>query len=65
MNERLRELRNERGFSQKQIAELIGVSTRAYSHYEQGDREPPIDILKKLCILLEVTSDYLIGLTEC
>lgn len=61
MKDRLKELRLERKLSQKQVAEYLGISTRAYSHYEIGDREPSILLLVKLCDLFEVTADYLIG----
>lgn len=64
MKDRLRELRLERNLSQRQVADYLGISTRAYSHYEIGDREPSIQILIKLCALFEVTSDYLIGLSD-
>lgn len=61
MKDRLKELRLERKLSQKQVAEYLGISTRAYSHYEIGDREPSISLLVKLCDLFEVTADYMIG----
>lgn len=62
--ERLKELRMERKLSQKYVAEQLGISTRAYSHYEQGDRDVPIALLKELCKFFDVSADYLIGLTE-
>lgn len=64
MNERLKELRVERKMSQRQVAEYLGISTRAYSHYEIGDREPSVSLLIKLCDLYDVTADYLIGRTD-
>ena len=64
MSSRLKELRIERKMSQKQVAEYLGISTRAYSHYELGDREPSVSLLIKLCELFEVTADYLIGRTD-
>lgn len=64
MLERLKELRIEKELTQKQVAEILHISTRAYSHYEQGDRDLPIELLKQLCIHYEVSSDYLIGLID-
>lgn len=64
MNEILRDLRLAKGYTQKQIAEKLGISTRAYSHYEQGDREPSIALLKQLCKEFDVSADYLIGLSD-
>lgn len=64
MNERLKELRLEKNLSQQQVAEYVGVSQRAYSHYEIGDREPSISVLIKLCKLYGVSADYLVGLAD-
>ena len=64
MNKKLRELRKEKGVSQEQVANELGISTSAYSNYEQGIREPSIDMLIKLCKYYNVTSDYLIGINE-
>ena len=64
MGERLRELRCEHNLTQKQIAESLGISIRAYSHYEMGDREPSIEVIKLLCKLFNVSSDYLLGLID-
>ena len=60
-SERLREMRKFKGLSQRQVAETLKLSTRTYAHYEQGDREPNIATLTKLCDLLDVPADYLIG----
>lgn len=64
MNERLRELRLEKGLTAKEVATKLGMTLGAYAHYEQGVREPSIAILKKLCDLFEVSADYLIGRTD-
>lgn len=64
MNERLKELRLDRGLRLKDVAAAVGLTIRAISNYEQGIREPSIDILIKLCDFFEVTSDYLIGRTD-
>ncbi len=64
INERLKELRIERGLSQKEVSDSIGLTLGAYAHYEQGVREPSIAIIKRLCAFFEVTSDYLIGLSD-
>ncbi len=64
MGKKLKELRKAQNLSQKQVADKIGVTLSAYSNYEQGIREPSYDILKKLCKLFDVTSDYLLGLED-
>lgn len=38
--EKLKFYREKKGFTQKEVAEKLNISTRAYQYYEQGDREP-------------------------
>lgn len=64
MNIKLKQLRSEKGLSQKEIAKIIGVSVSAYSNYEQGIREPSYDILIKIAQYFEVSTDYLLGLED-
>lgn len=61
MDCRLREIRRSRRLTQKVLAEQIGCSVGAYSKYETGDREPPLDILNKLADFYGVSVDYLVG----
>lgn len=61
---RLRELRKDKAITQKEIAKILGVSTTCYAGYEQGYREPDFKILKKLCVIFDVTADFLIGLED-
>ena len=49
-SERLLELRQSRGLSQKGVAQEIGVDVRAYQRYEYGEREPQISIFFVLLI---------------
>lgn len=64
MNKKLKKLREQKGISQKDVALAIGLTTSAYSNYEQGTREPSIEIIVKLCKFFNVTADYLLGLTD-
>ncbi len=50
--------------TQTQIAEMLGCSQTTYSRYETGNSNVPIDILKKLANLYNVSIDYIIGLTN-
>ena len=63
-HEKIKELRTERGLTQKQVAEHIGLTKNALGNYEAGIREPSLDILRKLCDLFDVSADYLIGRTD-
>lgn len=58
---RLQKLRNEQNKTQKEIANILGISYQAYAHYEKGRREPSPEQLKKLADYFGVTVDYLIG----
>ena len=60
-NENLRDLRLRLGKTQKEVAEDMGLQVSTYSNYEQGLREPSLDVLKIICDYYGVTADYLIG----
>lgn len=64
MNEKLKQLRKEKNVTQKMVAKSLGITLSAYSNYEQGIREPSIEILKKICRYYDVSADYLLGITE-
>ena len=58
---RLKELRAEKGATQKKVAEFICCSPVVYSRYEREEREPDIDSLCRLADYFGVTIDYLVG----
>lgn len=60
-SERLQEARIDAGLKQSDIAKKIDLTTSAYGYYEQGKREPNLETLMKLCTILNVSSDYLLG----
>ena len=57
---RLRELRNKSGFTQNEIANILGVSGQTILNWENGIYEPKISQLIQLADLFNVTVDYLI-----
>ena len=61
---RIRQLREAKGYSQKELGDKIGVSQYAISKWELGQREPSSQDLFHLCEVLEATSDYLLGRTS-
>lgn len=61
---RLKQLRQESGLTQKQLAERIWVSKAAVSNYELYDRCPTPEILMKLARVFHVSTDYLLGMEE-
>lgn len=58
---KLKYLRSLRGITQKEVSRAIGCSEVVYNRYENGEREPSIDMLVKLADFFEVTIDFLIG----
>ena len=56
-------LRKEKKFSQKQVAEDLGISQALLSHYEKGIRECGLDFLIKVSDYYSVSCDFLLGRT--
>lgn len=63
-SKRVRELRAEKGLSQKQLAERIKVSERTVSYWENGARECDFDTLWDLADFFEASVDFLLGRVE-
>ena len=61
---RIRDLRNDRGLTQKQVAKLLNVSQNTYSQYEIGISRFPLDAVVRLAEYYNVSIDYLVGLTD-
>ncbi len=58
----LKELRNEAGLTQKQVAKMLNKSETGYASWEQGLSEPNITDLRKICQIYDISADYLLGL---
>ena len=61
---RMRNLREDRDLTQKEVAQVINKSQQGYSHIEEGRAELKIEDLIKLCIFYGVSADYFIGISE-
>ncbi|MBO8423769.1 MAG: helix-turn-helix transcriptional regulator [Firmicutes bacterium] len=61
---RIKELRQEKGMSQAQLGAAIGVSQKAVDYWERGVNEPKASYIYKMAEVLEVSSDYLLGLKD-
>ena len=61
---RIRELREDRDITQKQIAQVLGMSQTGYSKYETGENDIPTHVLIKLADYYGVSVDYLLGRTD-
>jgi transcriptional regulator with XRE-family HTH domain len=58
-SERLKKARKDKGYTQEQLAKIIGVSKQAYRLYEQDRGTPREKVLDTLCEILDVDSHYL------
>ena len=64
LGERLKELREDRGYTQKQLSEKLGINSVTYLHYEKDLREPPLSLLADMAVFFGVSVDYLLGLND-
>lgn len=58
---RLKELRQKKGLTQQEIADLLHVNRVTYTNWEKGNREPNFETIIKIADLLEVSLDWLFG----
>ncbi|MDF2571146.1 MAG: DNA-binding protein [Sporomusa sp.] len=61
---RLAKLRNNKGLTQQQVADITGLTRARLNNYEQGVREPDYDTLLRLADFFGVTTDHLLGRTD-
>lgn len=64
MYQHIRDLREDKDMTQKQMAEILNCSQRIYSNYERGDVDVPTQILIKLAEFHNTSVDYLLGVTD-
>lgn len=62
--DKLREARLQKGLTQEQLAQQIGVAKSTLTGYEKGNREPDVFKIKRILEILEVDSDYLLGVSR-
>lgn len=61
---RLKELRIEKGLTQKQLAVALNTTDDSIFSWEKGRSQPPIETIRCLCVVLETSADYLLGLED-
>ena len=61
---RIKDLRQERGLTQSQLAEKIGTTASTIGKYEREQLQPNVETVKLLCTFFEVSADYLLGFIE-
>lgn len=62
--ERLQWIRDSKNITQKELAEHLGIKQQQYARYEKGINIMPITYLPKICEYLNVSADYILGLTD-
>ncbi|MBE6878551.1 MAG: helix-turn-helix transcriptional regulator [Ruminococcaceae bacterium] len=60
----IRELREDKDLTQKEVAAILGTTQQVYSRYEKGENEMPLRHLVTLCKFYNVTADYILCLTD-
>jgi len=61
---RMRELREDRDLTQKEVAAILDITQQTYALYEIGERELPIRHLIVLVKYYKISADYFLGLTK-
>ena len=61
---RIKEIRILKNIKQTELAEFLNIQPRALRFYESGEREPNFETLINICKYLNVSSDYLLGLSD-
>ena len=64
MKLRIRDLREDKDFTQKQIAEFLMCDQSLYSKYERGERALPLEYAEQLAGFYHTSIDYLVALTD-
>ena len=61
---RVRDLREDKDLTQREVAKALNCSQQVYSNYELGQRDIPTDILIKLSAFYRVSVDYILGISD-
>ena len=64
MYRRLRDFREDHDLTQKELAKLLSFTTSAYSKIERGERTLTAEVLIDLSNFYNVSTDYLLGITD-
>ena len=64
MYQRIRDLREDRDLTQRELAAILNCSQQVYSNYELGQRDIPTEVLIKLATFYNVSTDYILGLQD-
>lgn len=62
--QRLKELRLEHGYTLEEVGRKLGIKKSSYASYESKYRRPPLERLRQLSELYDVSVDYILGITD-
>lgn len=62
--ERMKSIREDKDLKQKEVAQMLNIKQQQYSEYERGLRMIPINYLTEFCNKLEISADYILGLSD-
>lgn len=63
-NEKIQRVRDLKNITQKELAEFLGIKQQQYARYEKGVNIMPVTYLPQICKYLDVSADYILGLSE-
>lgn len=61
---RLKDIREDRDITQKEVAEYLHIRQNTYSQYETGQRQLPVEALIRLALFFGTSADYILELTD-
>jgi len=61
---RLKELRKEKGLTQKELATALKTTDDSVFSWEKGRSQPSIEVIRLICVLFDISADYLLGLED-
>lgn len=64
MESRIKQLRKKRGITQQRLASELGITQQMLSKYEKDISLIKIDVLKRIAVYFNVTTDYLLGISD-
>lgn len=64
LKDRLKELRQEKRLIQDELAKKLNISRNTITRYENGTRQPNINTVKKIAELFDISTDYLLGISD-
>ena len=61
---RLKDIREDKDITQQEIANFLHIKQNTYSQYENGQRGLPLELLIKLSVFFNTSTDYILGITD-